>query len=82
MATLEADSGGNKGYLSNLLEAICRDFRQYDEANAAIIQNAMDVCPDSAWMEWNHTAMAMLRRDERMLFARQTHSVCATNERR
>ena len=27
MANLVAESGGNKGQLSNLVEAICRDFR-------------------------------------------------------
>ena len=32
MAHLVAESGGNKGQLSNLVEAICRDFRQHDEA--------------------------------------------------
>ncbi len=32
MAHLVADSGGNKGQLSHLVEAICRDFRQHDEA--------------------------------------------------
>ena len=32
MANLVADSGCNKGQLSNLVEAICRDFRQHDEA--------------------------------------------------
>ena len=32
MANLVAESGGNKGQLSNLVEAICRDFRQHDEA--------------------------------------------------
>ena len=32
MANLVAESGGNKGQLSLLLEAICRDFRQHDEA--------------------------------------------------
>lgn len=32
MANLVADSGGNKGQLSNLVEAICRDFRNHDEA--------------------------------------------------
>ncbi len=32
MANLVAESGGNKGQLSNLMEAICRDFRQHDEA--------------------------------------------------
>ena len=31
MANLVAESGGNKGQLSNLVEAICRDFRQHDE---------------------------------------------------
>ena len=32
MANLVAESGGNKGQLSLLIEAICRDFRQHDEA--------------------------------------------------
>lgn len=32
MANLVAESGGNKGQLSNLVEAICCDFRQHDEA--------------------------------------------------
>ena len=32
MANLVAESGGNKGQLSLLVEAICRDFRQHDEA--------------------------------------------------
>ena len=32
MASLVGDSGCNKGQLSNLVEAICRDFRQHDEA--------------------------------------------------
>lgn len=31
MANLVAESGGNKGQLSNLVEAICRDFRSHDE---------------------------------------------------
>ena len=31
MAHLVAESGGNKGQLSNLIEAICRDFRTHDE---------------------------------------------------
>ena len=31
MAHLVAESGGNKGQLSNLIEAICRDFRHHDE---------------------------------------------------
>ena len=32
MANLVAESGGNKGQLSHLVEALCRDFRQHDEA--------------------------------------------------
>ena len=32
MANLLGDSGCNKGQLSNLVEAICRDFRVHDEA--------------------------------------------------
>ena len=32
MANLVADSGCNKGQFSNLVEAICRDFRIHDEA--------------------------------------------------
>ena len=32
MANLVAESGGNKGQLSNLVEALCRDFREHDEA--------------------------------------------------
>ncbi len=32
MANLVAESGGNKGQLSYLVEAICRDFRLHDEA--------------------------------------------------
>ena len=31
MANLVAESGGNKGQLSTLVEAICRDFRLHDE---------------------------------------------------
>jgi len=31
MANLVAESGGNKGQLSSLVEAICRDFRKHDE---------------------------------------------------
>ena len=31
MANLVAESGGNKGQLSTLVEAICRDFRKHDE---------------------------------------------------
>ena len=32
MANLVTESGGNKGQLSTLVDAICRDFRQHDEA--------------------------------------------------
>ena len=32
MANIVADSGGNKGQLSPLVEAICRDFRQHDKS--------------------------------------------------
>lgn len=32
MANLVAESGNNKGQLSNLVDAICRDFRQHDDA--------------------------------------------------
>ncbi len=31
MANLVAESGGNKGQLSNLVEALCHDFRAHDE---------------------------------------------------
>ena len=31
MANLVAESGGNKGQLSHVVEAICRDFRSHDE---------------------------------------------------
>jgi len=31
MANLVAESGGNKGQLSHLVEAICRDFRKHDD---------------------------------------------------
>ena len=31
MANLVAESGGNKGQLTNLVEALCRDFRAHDE---------------------------------------------------
>ena len=32
MANLVANSGDNKGQFPNLVEAICRDFRQHDKA--------------------------------------------------
>ena len=36
MANLVAESGGNKGQLSYLREAICRDFRLHDEAKTTL----------------------------------------------
>ena len=36
MANLVAESGGNKGQLSYLIEAICRDFRLHDEATTTL----------------------------------------------
>ena len=38
MANLVAESGGNKGQLSNLVEAICRDFREHDEADIPLFE--------------------------------------------
>ena len=38
MANLVADSGCNKGQLSNLVEAICRDFREHDKAEMKKLQ--------------------------------------------
>jgi len=32
LANLVAESGGNKGQLSSLVEAVCRDFRRHDDA--------------------------------------------------
>ena len=31
MANLVAESGGNKGQLSHLIEAVCRNFRTHDD---------------------------------------------------
>ena len=36
MANLVAESGGNKGQLSHLVEAICRDFRLHDEVTTTL----------------------------------------------
>jgi len=36
MANLVSETGGNKGQLSNLVEAICRDFRQHDKAELGL----------------------------------------------
>jgi hypothetical protein len=38
MANLVADSGCNKGQLSYLVEAICRDFREHDKSEMAKIE--------------------------------------------
>jgi hypothetical protein len=38
MANLVADSGCNKGQLSYLVEAVCRDFRQHDKGEIAKIE--------------------------------------------
>ena len=38
MANLVADSGCNKGQLSYLVEAICRDFREHDKGEMAKIE--------------------------------------------
>ena len=35
MANLVAESGGNKGQLSHIVEAVCKDFRQHDETELA-----------------------------------------------
>jgi hypothetical protein len=40
MANIVAHSGDNKGQLTTLAKAVCRDFRQHDEAEEKI-QNAM-----------------------------------------
>ena len=37
MANLVAKSGGNKGQLSHLVEAIWRDFRQHEEAETKLL---------------------------------------------
>ncbi|MBQ4229674.1 MAG: hypothetical protein II675_07760 [Bacteroidaceae bacterium] len=36
MAILVAESGGNKGQLSYLIEAICRDFRLHNKATTTL----------------------------------------------
>ena len=45
MANLVADSDGNKGQLSNLVEAICRDFRKHDDEELQKL------------VEWQHYAL-------------------------
>ena len=43
MANLVAESGGNKGQLSHLVDAICRDFRLHEEEKS--IKNKYYPCP-------------------------------------
>ena len=38
MANLVAESGGNKGQLSQIVEAICRDFRLHDEELKKLVE--------------------------------------------
>ena len=38
MGHLVAESGGNKGQLSDLVEAICRDFRLHDEELKKLVE--------------------------------------------
>ena len=56
MAQLVGDSGCNKGQLSNLVEAICRDFRHEREAVSlkATRCNAIRERPYRSWREDNH----------------------------
>ena len=51
MANLAGDSGCNKGQLSNLVEAICRDFRHEREAVSlkATRRNAIRESPYRSW---------------------------------
>ena len=59
MANLVAESGGNKGQLSLLIEAICRDFRQHDQAelkklfNGTFVRMVFQVCRHESHK--NHT---------------------------
>ena len=41
MANLVGDSGCNKGQLSHLVEAICRDFRQHDDALSMLVHHQL-----------------------------------------
>ena len=47
MAHLVADSGNNKGQLGNLVEAICRDFRQHDEEEMKKVESEGQVFDSS-----------------------------------
>ena len=46
MANLVAKSGDNKGQLSCLVEAICRDFRQHDDAETKQLSITFHMYPD------------------------------------
>ena len=50
MANLVAESGGNKGQLSHLVEAICRDFRLHDSCTG--ILNEAKPPPSCLRREW------------------------------
>jgi len=38
MANLVAESGGNKGQLSQIVEAICRNFHRHDEEQKKLVE--------------------------------------------
>ncbi len=48
MANLVAESGGNKGQLSHLIEAICRDFRLHDETELCKLVEWAQAAPREA----------------------------------
>ena len=45
IANLVADSGCNKGQLSNIVEAICRDFREHDTPGERLFLQLKEVLP-------------------------------------
>ena len=65
MANIVADSGGNKGQLSQIVEAICRDFRRHDKGvtdklvewhdttAAGFLLNSMALEPDGRTQYFN-----------------------------
>ena len=65
MANLVAHSGDNKGQLTTLAKAICRDFRQHDEARRFLFEerrasdsssNSRRCCPRSSTISCPRTA--------------------------
>ena len=57
MANLVAESGGNKGQLSHLVEAICRDFCQHDEdelKKLVVWQKKANFAPDNLPLSANN----------------------------